>query len=184
MLWKSSLIGLIPKITMDFQDLGTLYSLVTISKIQEGIWSNQVSSQKETDTVLAIAAKRAVSNLSKRFKQCWKMPRKDCSTKAHFWNIEWHAFHTYLAAGQNQIAWAVDSSSRLHQGHLPSSVTLHLIRFSLVGRMSLHARHMNILTEFGIRRFQRELQTTETFLAFRIDLDPFPRFLNINGKHF
>jgi hypothetical protein len=37
--------------------------------------------------------------------------------------------------------------------------------------MSLHARHINTLTEFGIGRFQRELQAAEAFSAFDGEID-------------
>ena len=53
----------------------------------------------------------------------------------------------------------VDSGSLVHNEHLSSWITLLLVRFIAVGRISWQARHAKILILLGICSFQTVVHT-------------------------
>ena len=53
----------------------------------------------------------------------------------------------------------VDSDSIVHTEHLSSGITLLLVRFTAVGKISWQARHAKTLNLIGICNFQRASQT-------------------------
>jgi hypothetical protein len=57
---------------------------------------------------------------------------------------------TSFATRQLQSAYPIVSTSCLHMGHSGSEITFHLTIFSLVGRILLHACHINILTTLDL----------------------------------
>ena len=83
--------------------------------------------------------------------------------------------HTSWIKAQSQNRCAEDSTSNWHASHLPSYSTFRVKRFSLVGRISLHARQANCLTLCGILSPQSHFQN---FLNWHpLDTDPCPPWL-------
>ena len=77
-------------------------------------------------------------------------------------------YHNSLAIGQCKRRWEVDSSLALHIQHQSITITLRLLRFSVVRMRSIAAVHTKNITQGGTLGFQILFQgTTSPYFGSR-----------------
>jgi hypothetical protein len=119
-------------------------------------------------TCRAVHATKSISYVSNRRSSPSKMSKKILSSEGLFWIFLVQPCQASWAAGQLQSACPTVSISHLQMGHEGCDKVLRLYKFSFVGRILLHACHINIFTTLGPLRPQILLHILFDSLSFEL----------------
>jgi hypothetical protein len=98
-----------------------------------------------------IIATNSRSSAPNRLLKCSKIVRNSPSGTTVFYILRVHSAQTATEAGHLQITWALDSPGTPQIGQIGSLTMDREWSFSMVGKISLHARQTNICVVRGMR---------------------------------